>query len=1515
MLRLVKLEERFVLDGAALVEAAEQTIELTSKALSVAADVADELVQLAPAAFADADLRPKLDVVLVSNALGDYQQLAAAVAPGTHVIVYDAVADSSADILSQVAALANDKQTQIGSLAVLAHANQNGFNLGNDFVDQTALNRDGAQWQQLTNVLADSAQIHLYGCDLLAANGAGQQVIEQLAGLTGAAIYASDDISGKGGDWALEGTVNANATEANQLLDLAALENYTHSLALTINSPNSPSLGVAEGATVALTTAVLDVTSDSGDPDQVVYSVSNAGGGSIRVNGTATGTFNQQDINAGVVEFVHLGGESTNQQIVLDVSDPTGGSATLTLNLTIGPISNDIPTVDLDGTDGAGRGFDSTFVEGGGPIVIVDTDLLVADIDPLTNEVDNANPGEQISSAQVRFGVLPPDGINEVLSVTTTGNIAANYDSTTGVLTLSGVDSADNYEAVLRTLSYDNTAGEPTAGTRAIIVTVTDVTIVGTSLTSANAIANVTVELSNDPPVLTVPTDIQITPEDTSFVVPGLSVADPDANTGIIEVRVEVANGTLLFGTTTGLTFPLADAPNGAEPNGGSAITVNGTLADINVALANLIYTPNADFNGADTLQLDVDDRGNSNGPSRQDTQNVAITVTAVNDAPTSAVPNAQIVDEDTALALSGITIGDVDAGTAPVTVTLAAGNGTLTLGTTTGLTFDATNTNGSGTVTVTGTLANLNAALATLSYQGNTNFNGTDTVTVDVNDLGNSGSGPLTPLDAVQQTISITVNPVNDAPVVDLNGANPGIDTTAGFTEDNGPALIAPDAILTDIDSAQLQTLTVSIGNLLDGGNEILNVNVGTTGLTTSYDPATGILTITGPGDVSDFQTVLQTLTYNNTSDNPDTTPRNITVVANDGQLDSPIATTVVSLTATDDPAIIDPNGPGTPDDQLQNAVFTEDGPAAVVLPELTITDPDSNTLTSATITLTNIPNGVDELLAINVAGTGITASAYDPATGVITLTGSATLADYQAVLQSLTYSNASQNPDTTDRTINIVVNNGSANSSLAATVEVVPTNDAPTINAVSPVNAVEDTTALVLSNIVIADIDAQNGNVQVTLTANNGNLTLTDTTNVAVQNNGTGTVTVGGTVAEINAIINSLNYQGDLNFNGADTISVTVNDQGNTGGGALTATTDIVVNVAPVNDAPTVNTNQGLTVPAGQTGTITPDLLQVVDIDNTPSELVYTIVTPPGSGQILVNGMPLGVGGTFTQADINNGLVTFVPGDTGDFSFVFNVSDPSGATTGNQTFSLTVEDPFIPVAPPVAPVIVPPGDPGPGGPSPFINPPDPDTTNPRFLFPQTDFFQSALDTLDGMTDNLGDAMLFEQGAGSGDAFRGLVFPNGLPDGYQDKIRAACSLFDVLEAGCRLNDSGDNLHAPLKIAQGHLYGNYLNPGPMTPYPDGALVTMGLDTKDLIADGDGFNNGPGELAAAYLQGGEHRVLKPADVMVDTDCQPLNQAGGTFAQALLERDATPECTTDADSLADNSVDNSADTLKS
>lgn len=221
----------------------------------------------------------------------------------------------------------------------------------------------------------------------------------------------------------------------------------------------------------------------------------------------------------------------------------------------------------------------------------------------------------------------------------------------------------------------------------------------------------------NDAPTSTVP-GAQTVSEDpqSPLAITGISVADIDGDN--LTVTLSVSNGTL------NSVAPIARS--------GSSLTLTGTVANLSTALAGLTYSPNSNYNGSDSLVVGVND-----GTAPTVSKSVAITVTAQNDDPTISVPGAQQFFRDVSNSLSSaITIADIDAGSGNVRVNLTIGAGTLAVTSSNG-TQVAQITNG---ISVTGSVANVNSALASLTYTSS--VSGNFTLTAAVNDLGNTGTG-----------------------------------------------------------------------------------------------------------------------------------------------------------------------------------------------------------------------------------------------------------------------------------------------------------------------------------------------------------------------------------------------------------------------------------------------------------------------------------------------------------------------------------------------------------------------------------------------------------------------------------------------------------------------------------------------------------------------------------------------------------------------------------------------------
>ena len=290
--------------------------------------------------------------------------------------------------------------------------------------------------------------------------------------------------------------------------------------------------------------------------------------------------------------------------------------------------------------------------------------------------------------------------------------------------------------------------------------------------------------------------------EDAASIAITLTGGDVDGTVASFSLSSFPANGTLY--TDVGLATVAATATDYAAI--GNALT--------------LYFVPTADWNGVTTFQYAAKDTG---GLADATPATATLTVTAVNDPSVNTVPGAQTVNEDTSLLLPGISVTDVENNLN--TVQLSVLNGTVTV-TVSGTAMITAGANGSNTLTLSGSQADMVATLASLAYQGTSNYNGPDTLTITSTDMGSA-----TDVD----TVTITVNPVNDAPVI---------------TSDGGGATAA-------LSVAENQTVSTTVSSAdVDGGAAAYSIVGGADAGLFTLDAATGALTFNvapnfeAPGD-----------------------------------------------------------------------------------------------------------------------------------------------------------------------------------------------------------------------------------------------------------------------------------------------------------------------------------------------------------------------------------------------------------------------------------------------------------------------------------------------------------------------------------------------------------------------------------------------------------------------------------------------------------------------------------------
>ena len=142
----------------------------------------------------------------------------------------------------------------------------------------------------------------------------------------------------------------------------------------------------------------------------------------------------------------------------------------------------------------------------------------------------------------------------------------------------------------------------------------------------------------------------------------------------------------------------------------------------------------------------------------------------------------------------------------------------------------------------------------------------------------------------------------------------------------------------------------------------------------------------------------------------------------------------------------------------------------------------------------------------------------------------------------------------------------------------------------ATLPSQTVNEDGVIVLPNLFLSDLDAGSSTVTLTLAVTNGTVTVNEISGGTLSNNGTATVTVTGTLNQINTLLTNatgIRYQGNANYNGTDTLTLSLNDNG-ASGSAITTTKTLPIVINSVNDAPTLTGNG--TLPAVTQNTTNP-------------------------------------------------------------------------------------------------------------------------------------------------------------------------------------------------------------------------------------------------------------------------------------------------------------------------------------
>ncbi|MBU2581403.1 MAG: choice-of-anchor L domain-containing protein, partial [Alphaproteobacteria bacterium] len=980
--------------------------------------------------------------------------------------------------------------------------------------------------------------------------------------------------------------------------------------------------------------------------------------------------------------------ESAHESLYVNNPSVTSGTSTynvaadgftITMSVIANVNANEVNTIRIALADTADGLYDSWLLLRGDslqtspiarPDVVVPDPILGATVDVLANDSDPVAiaPGDQPlsishingSSATVGVPVVLPSGATVTLNADQTLHVTAPTNGATGdAFTYTITDGANESVGVV---------------------------------TIANTV--------NDAPVLTVP-GAQTVDSNSPTGISGFDLFDIDAGYSNVTATATVANGTISVTEFAGLTV---------SGNGTGTLTFTGPVIQIKNALNSLEYTPYSGFTGADTLNVVVDDLGNTgSGGALNDTGSIAITVADLSHIPTvnldpsnnsggSDDGNYEVnfstaVGTPVNIADGGIDIADSDStamSSASISLFSApdgnnerlifngvsfqlATSQTQTV-TVSGTTFSIAYAAGSRTFTITqsggGTMpvAALEALFAATTYN---NVAGTPTtsdrfVSFSVNDGANSSNISVT-------TIKVAMNA---PPTLDLDSTDSGTPVTldvasntfetGGLSGGTGWSTAWTTSFTGSGGSGDVQIASDGGDNSLslkDDGVRVqrtLDLSGATAAILSfdyrrdSFDNATDYVAIEVSTSSAGGFVEIGRFTGSATDANYLTFSQDITAYIS--------ATTTIrfvtssSLGNSDvfflDNVAVSATVPGPEPTSFATTYDVKVGAVAIASADTAITDADSANMLSATIVIANHQAG-DLLTVAGSLPTGITASSYSAATGTLTLSGSASIADYQAAIEAIQFSSSSL--VATDRTIHVSVSDGGFASNVAtSTISIVP-NSAPVAdNETASTN--EDMTLNVAagSGLLVGDVDPDGDAISVSQFTVAGSATVFSAGDTAsLVGIGDLTILANGSYT----FVPSSNYNGSV-----PVVTYTVSDgYGGTDTGTLTLTVD------PVNDVAVIGGDDAgsVTEDASSPNLTDSGVLTISDVD--AGEAVFTAETVTGTyGDLTID-----ASGNWSYAAANGQAAIQQLGLGDTLSDTFTVTSADGTT---HTVTITI-------------------------------------------------------------------------------------------------------------------------------------------------------------------------------------------------------------------------------------------------
>ena len=794
---------------------------------------------------------------------------------------------------------------------------------------------------------------------------------------------------------------------------------------VTITDLDSDTLS---GATVRINTLgqTGDVLGYTAPQDNPITGVWDAATKTLTLSGT--GTIDQYEAALKAVTFTATQGAGLVRGLLINVTDDMGvqslaaGVATIIVNA---------PLIPLVSTLGA-----PNYVIGKDPVTLL-ASVTITDLD-----------SDNMSGAVVKINTLGQTG--DVLGYTAPQDnpITATWDAATKTLTLTGTGTKAQYEEALKAVTFSATTG---AGlVRGFLISVTDNTGMSSGWSGA---ATATVSTPLPPAIGTLGAPTFTIDGDPVTVLASVTITDGDS-TSLSGATVKI-NTLGQTGDVLGYTAP-QDNPITATWDAGSktlTLTGAGTIDQYEAALKAVTFTATQGAGLVRGLLINVtDDMG---------VQSLAagIATIVVNAAPliplvsTLGAPN-YIIGKSPVQLLASVTVTDLDSdnmASATVKINTFGQTGDV-LGYTApqGNPITATWDAASKTLTLSGTAtkAQYEEALKAVTFSATTGAGLVRGFLISVTDSTGLSSGWS---GAATATVATPLPPA----IATLGSPT--------FTIGGSSVTVLASVTITDGDSATLSGGTVKINTLGQGGDVLGYTAPQGNPITASWDASSMTLTLSGTGTIAQYEAALKAVTF--TATQGVALVRGLLINVTDEMGVQSLLPGVATVNVTGLTPLVSTLG-------APNYVIGK--PAVQLLGSVTVTDGDSATMSSARVKINTFGQPGDVLGYTAPQGNPITAS-WDASSMTITLSGTATKAQYEAALRAVTFSATQGAGLVRGFLISVTDNTGMSSGWSGAATATVANPVGPAIGVLTgPSGSLGGAKTNLFSSVTITDLDS---------------------------------------------------------------------------------------------------------------------------------------------------------------------------------------------------------------------------------------------------------------------------------------------------------------------------------------------------------------------------------------------------------------------------------------------------------